>query len=68
MKPGRWADFQQVSATKHAEFGSVEGDLIARSGPRFVEGARELCLAVDRARQGRPQPVFAGGKATGATR
>ena len=67
-KPGRWAEFAQVSATKHAEFGSIEGDLIARSGPRFVDGARELCLAVDRARQGLSQPAFVGGKAAGASR
>jgi iron complex transport system substrate-binding protein len=54
-KPGRWAEFRQVSATKHGEFGRIEGDLIARSGPRFVDGARELCVAIDRARQGLPQ-------------
>jgi iron complex transport system substrate-binding protein len=57
-KPGRWADFPQVSATRHGEFGRVEGDLLTRSGPRFVDGARELCVAIDQARQGRPQPVF----------
>jgi iron complex transport system substrate-binding protein len=67
-RPGRWADFAQVSATKHGEFGRVEGDLIARSGPRFVDGARELCVAIDRARQGLPQPVFAGAKAASAVR
>ena len=54
-RPGRWAEFAQVSATKHGEFGHIEGDLIARSGPRFVDGARELCVAIDRARQGLPQ-------------
>ncbi len=59
-RPGRWGDFAQVSATKHGEFGRVEGDLIARSGPRFVDGARELCVAIDRARQGLPQPQFIG--------
>jgi iron complex transport system substrate-binding protein len=57
-KPGRWADFAQVSATKYGEFASIEGDLIARSGPRFVDGARELCVAIDRARQGLPPLVF----------
>jgi iron complex transport system substrate-binding protein len=67
-RPGRWADFAQVSATKHGEFGRVEGDLIARSGPRFVDGARELCVAIDRARQGLPQPVFAGAKAASGVR
>ena len=67
-KPGRWSDFTQVSATKHGEFGRIEGDLIARSGPRFVDGARELCVAIDRARQGLPQPVFAGARAASAAR
>ncbi|MCK9685923.1 cobalamin-binding protein [Scleromatobacter humisilvae] len=67
-KPGRWAEFAQVSATKHGEFASIEGDLIARSGPRFVDGARELCMAVDRARQGLPPVVFPAAKAASATR
>jgi iron complex transport system substrate-binding protein len=58
-RPGRWASFTQVSATRHGEFGRIDGDLIARSGPRFVDGARELCVAIDRARQGLPQPATA---------
>jgi len=65
-KPGRWADFAQVSATRHGEFGRIEGDLIARSGPRFVDGARELCVAIDRARQGLPQLGMPGAKAASA--
>ena len=67
-RPGRWSTFPQVSATRHGEFGRIEGDLIARSGPRFVDGARELCVAIDHARQGLPQPVFAGAKAASAAR
>jgi hypothetical protein len=31
---------------------------MARCGPRFVDGARELCEAIDDARRGLPQPVF----------
>ena len=62
-KPGRWRQFGQVSATRHGEFANLEGDLIARSGPRFVDGARELCVAIDRARQGLP-PVAFGASAT----
>ena len=57
-RPGRWSEFAQVSATRHGEFASIEGDLIARSGPRFVDGARELCVAIDRARQGLAPAVF----------
>jgi len=67
-RPGRWADFAQVSATKHGEFGRIEGDLIDRSGPRFVDGARELCVAIDHARQGLPPPVFAPTKAASTAR
>ena len=68
LKPGRWSEFARVSATQHGEFAHIEGDLIARSGPRFVDGARELCLAIDRARQGLPQPVFGAAKAASAAR
>ncbi|MFL6681463.1 MAG: helical backbone metal receptor [Burkholderiaceae bacterium] len=57
-KPGRWSEFMRVSATQHGQFAHVEGDLLARSGPRFVEGARELCVAIDAARRGLPQPRF----------
>ena len=67
-RPGRWSDFAQVSATRHGQFGHIEGDLIARSGPRFVDGARELCVAIDRARQGLPQPAFSGAKPASAAR
>jgi len=67
-KPGRWGEFKQVSATQHGEFGHVEGDLIARSGPRFVDGARELCEAIDDARRGLPQPVFGQSKAASVAR
>jgi iron complex transport system substrate-binding protein len=67
-RPGRWSTFPQVSATRHGQFGRIEGDLIARSGPRFVDGARELCVAIDRARQGQPPPVFDGPKAASAAR
>jgi iron complex transport system substrate-binding protein len=58
-RPGRWAGLAQVSATKHGQFARVDGDLVARSGPRFVEGARQLCEAIDRARNGLPQSAAA---------
>ena len=67
-RPGRWSDFAQVSATRHGEFGRVEGDLITRSGPRFIDGARELCMTIDRARQGLPPPVFVGAGPASAPR
>ncbi|MET0383238.1 MAG: cobalamin-binding protein [Burkholderiaceae bacterium] len=67
-KPGRWADFTQVSATKHGEFARIDGDLIARSGPRFVDGARQLCEAIDRARRAAPQPAAEDARAPAAAR
>jgi len=65
-KPGRWAAFERVSAVRHAQFGHVEGDLLDRSGPRFVDGARQLCEAIDHARRGLPQPVFGTPRPDGA--
>ncbi len=55
-RPGKWAGFPEVSATRHGQFARIDGDLIARDGPRFVDGARALCEAIARARDGRPQP------------
>ncbi|MES2956732.1 MAG: cobalamin-binding protein [Pseudomonadota bacterium] len=46
----RWQRFAQVSAVRQRQFGFVDGDLIGRMGPRFVQGAATLCDAIDRAR------------------
>jgi iron complex transport system substrate-binding protein len=46
----RWPQFPRVEAVKHQRFAMVEGDLINRMGPRFLQGARQLCKAIDRAR------------------
>jgi iron complex transport system substrate-binding protein len=47
---GRWPQFPGVDAVKAQRFALVDGDLINRMGPRFVQGARQLCEAIDRAR------------------
>ncbi|MFZ5551162.1 MAG: helical backbone metal receptor [Pseudomonadota bacterium] len=47
---GRWPQFPGVEAVKAQRFALVEGDLINRMGPRFLQGARQLCEAIDRAR------------------
>lgn len=39
-----------VSAVRQQRFASIDGDLIGRMGPRFVEGAAGLCGAIERAR------------------
>ena len=48
----RWRRFPQVSAVRRQQLARVDGDLIGRMGPRFVQGAATLCEAVDRARKG----------------
>jgi iron complex transport system substrate-binding protein len=45
-----WRAFGNVDAVRHGRFASIDGDLIGRMGPRFVDGARALCEAIDRAR------------------
>jgi iron complex transport system substrate-binding protein len=45
-----WKRFAAVSAVKHGRFASIDGNLIGRMGPRFVEGAQTLCAAVESAR------------------
>jgi iron complex transport system substrate-binding protein len=46
----RWLRFGQVSAVRENQFAFVDGDLIGRMGPRFVQGAAALCDAIERAR------------------
>ena len=45
-----WRRFPQVSAVRRDQFALLDGDLIGRMGPRFVDGAAALCDAIDRAR------------------
>jgi iron complex transport system substrate-binding protein len=45
-----WQRFAAVSAVKSKRFVSIDGNLIGRMGPRFVEGAASLCEAIERAR------------------
>jgi iron complex transport system substrate-binding protein len=45
-----WRRFAKVSAVKQQRYASIDGDLIGRMGPRFVEGAGALCEALERAR------------------
>jgi hypothetical protein len=39
-----------VSAVKRQRFASIDGNLIGRMGPRFVDGALVVCEAIDRVR------------------
>ncbi len=45
-----WRRFAGVSAVKQQRYVSIDGDLIGRMGPRFVEGAGALCEAIEEAR------------------
>ena len=46
-----WQRFSaRVSAVRDGRYALVSGDLIARMGPRFVQGAQQLCEAIDKAR------------------
>lgn len=47
---GQWPRFPAVDAVRHQRFALIDGDLIGRMGPRFVQGARALCEAIDKAR------------------
>lgn len=49
--PGRWRDFPRVEAVRHGRFAAIDGALIGRMGPRFVDGAEQLCRAIDAARR-----------------
>ena len=41
---------KNVSAVKQQQFATIDGNLIGRMGPRFVEGAAALCEAIQLAR------------------
>jgi iron complex transport system substrate-binding protein len=47
---GRWPEFPQVDAVRHQRYALVEGDWISRMGPRFLQGVRQLCEGIDKAR------------------
>ena len=44
---------KNASAVKQQQFASIDGDLIGRMGPRFVDGAAALCEAIEQARRPR---------------
>jgi iron complex transport system substrate-binding protein len=45
-----WRRFVNVSAVKQQRYVSIDGDLMGRMGPRFVEGAELLCRSIAGAR------------------
>ncbi len=43
-----WARWQQVSAVKHHALYSINPDLIARPGPRILQGVQRVCIVLHR--------------------
>lgn len=49
----QWAPFKQVAAVQHQHIVGVDPNLLTRMGPRFIDGAEQMCAAIDTARRGR---------------
>lgn len=45
-----WSRFVQVPAVANAALFEIDGDLLARAGPRMLDGVAQLCEALQRAR------------------
>jgi iron complex transport system substrate-binding protein len=46
----RWQGLTQMTAVQRGQLYTLDRNLITRSGPRIVDGALEVCAALDRAR------------------
>ncbi|MES2036283.1 MAG: cobalamin-binding protein [Pseudomonadota bacterium] len=53
----QWKTFPTLLATKNNNLISIEGDLVNRSGPRIIEGAKLICQGLEQARQKRDKTV-----------
>lgn len=49
----QWKTFPSLLATKNNNLVVIDGDLLNRSGPRIIEGAKLICQALESARQKR---------------
>lgn len=49
-----WKPYRSMLAVRRGNLFSLSGGLLARAGPRMVDGAAELCEKLDLARQRRP--------------
>ena len=45
-----WSGWESVSAVARGNLYGINRDLISRSGPRVIEGVRQICEALDEAR------------------
>ncbi|ROH86801.1 cobalamin-binding protein [Stagnimonas aquatica] len=48
-----WARFPQAPVQVRQQIYAVNSDLLTRAGPRLIDGAEQLCAALDRARRPR---------------
>lgn len=51
----RWQRWPNLLATQNNQLVTLSPDILSRMGPRLVDGAAELCAAVQRARQVAPR-------------
>lgn len=49
-----WKRWPQLPAVRYGNLASVDGNLLNRSGPRFADGAEQLCVALEAARKRLP--------------
>jgi iron complex transport system substrate-binding protein len=57
----RWQRLAQLKAVERKQLYTIDRDLISRSGPRIIEGAGEICAALDKARAAATQDPGSGG-------
>lgn len=58
VRPGwldEWRRWRELPAVRRGNLFVVDANLLHRAGPRFVDGAVELCTALDRARAAPPR-------------
>jgi len=49
----QWKTYGMMAAVKNNNLVAIDGDLLNRAGPRIIEGAKALCIAMDQARNKR---------------
>lgn len=59
----QWQQFASLQATRDHHLYSVPADLLNRSGPRIIQGAKAICEALEKARQDASSSQSAGGNA-----
>jgi iron complex transport system substrate-binding protein len=49
-----WAKWPQLRAVRNGHLIALDGNLLNRQGPRIIEGAEQLCAALEKVRNSRP--------------